>query len=364
MKRKIRCIIGLLPVALLGLAFGTCKAQSGNLNNTNMGRELPADYAKVDPGKGFFSIDNIVYGTPNSSLKIGCLVTENSPGFHHSIYEALQFELKANGVTCLISVCDNDVTKQVQQMENYIAQNVDGIIMLSATPVDGMNLVLEKAYDANIPVVAIDVFPDGEAKYLTGVFTDAYELAYRATRSVLETYKAKTGSYAGKLGIIGGIEGNTTANKRNQGMRDAVKDVTGGDMQEVSFIYCGGFTEELGLKAAENMLVQHPDINIILPTSEAIALGAIAACENAGISDQVMMATIDGSKNALRIIKDGGPIKAIGINSPVVVAQGGVRLLLAYIVDGTVPGFKEQVLEPEVASPENIDRYYDPNAIF
>lgn len=325
---------------------------------------LGDDYAKVAEGTGYFSIDKINYGTPDPNLVIGCLVTENSPGFHHYIYEAIQSELAANNVKCLISVCDNNVTTQVSQIESYVAQGVDGIIILPATPVDGVDMALDEAYTANIPVVAIDVFLDSNAKYLAGVYTDAYELAYRATKSVLEYYYAKNGTYEGKLGIIGGSEGNPTADKRNAGMRAAIADVTGGAMLEVSFIYCGGFTEELGLKAAENMIAANPDINIILPTSEAIALGAIAATENAGKADQIYMATIDGSKNALEIIKNDGPIKAIGINSPVVVAQGAVRLLLAYLVEGTIPENRQQVLEPEVATKDNIDQYYDPNSIF
>lgn len=325
---------------------------------------LAEDYAKVKDGIGYFSIDGVKYTTPDPDLVIGCLVTENSPGFHNAIYEAVQEELKANNVQCLISVCENNVTTQVSQIENYIAQKVDGICLLPATPVDGINVVLEKAFEAGIPVMVMDVFPDDNAIYMAGVFTDAYTLAYDATTVVLNYYYKEHGTYEGQLGIIGGIEGNTVSDKRNQGMRDAIKDVTNGAMKEVSFIYCGGYTEEQGLVATENMLAANPEIDILLPTSEAIALGAIAALENVGLNDKIIMATIDGSKNALKIIKDGGPIKAIGINSPVVVAQGCARLLLAYLMDGTIPESKQQVLQPEVVTPDNIDQYYDPNAIF
>jgi len=76
------------------------------------------------------------------------------------------------------------------------------------------------------------------------------------------------------------------------------------------------------------------------------------------------MGAVDGSKPALEIMKNGGPIVALGLNSPYQVGEAAARTILGYLNDGTLPSSKTQKLDPALVTPENVDDYYDPDSAF
>ena len=64
----------------------------------------------------------------------------------------------------------------------------------------------------------------------------------------------------------------------------------------------GGYTQETGLKAAQNVLQAHPDVNVMIGSSQAIA-GAEQAIEDAGAD--VALIGNGGSRQAVKAVKDG-----------------------------------------------------------
>ena len=59
----------------------------------------------------------------------------------------------------------------------------------------------------------------------------------------------------------------------------------------------GAYTSNGGLDAAEDLVVANPDMNLMFGENDAMLLGAMTAIENAGLSDQVILAAdADGQK--------------------------------------------------------------------
>jgi ribose transport system substrate-binding protein len=66
----------------------------------------------------------------------------------------------------------------------------------------------------------------------------------------------------------------------------------------------GGYTQASGLKAAQNVLQAHPDINVMIGSSQAIE-GATQAIKDAGLGGKIALIGNGGSTQAVAAVKDG-----------------------------------------------------------
>ena len=320
-------------------------------------------YASIPDEAQYVALDELPELQANEEYTIGCAMTNVSTGWFKALYDNLQAELAGAGVNVLLVECNDDANEQVNQIENFIAQGVDAIIINPANPQETVTAVLEDVCAAGIPVVAVDVPPEEGAQYLTACVTDAYQLGYMvgeelATR-LLEMYPEGEIEY----GMIGGTDGNSIAASRNQGARDAIAAVdTEGRIVEATFLYAGDYSEESGLVTAQNMLAANQNLKCIIGTCDAHIVGATSAAEQLGLEDNLIMGAVDGSKAAFEIMKEGGPIVALGLNSPYEVGEAAGRVLLGYLNDGTLPASKTLQMSPTLVTPDNVDDYYDPNS--
>jgi ribose transport system substrate-binding protein len=85
----------------------------------------------------------------------------------------------------------------------------------------------------------------------------------------------------------------------------AVMDVLEGDENiEVVTSVEGGYTQASGLAAAQDVLQAHPDVNVIVGSSQAIA-GAEQAVDDAGRTGEVMLIGNGAPRQAVQAVKEG-----------------------------------------------------------
>ncbi len=97
--------------------------------------------------------------------------------------------------------------------------------------------------------------------------------------------------------------------ERHRGVLEGVK-TAGPGVEIVLDIDPGAITNDAGFQTMNTALQAHPDINVILG-GDTVCLGALAALEAAGkANDKVYISGIDGDKQALDKIKQGGAYKA------------------------------------------------------
>ncbi|HML38170.1 MAG TPA: sugar ABC transporter substrate-binding protein [Bacillota bacterium] len=355
-------ILAMLLVAALTLtAFAGCGSKEGTEGSSKAPADLGSVYSSMSTEKQFIVPDDIQAVKSAEKLTIGLAMAYGvTTPFYKSLADAIKAEAEADGATVIMADCESDAQKQVSKLEAFIAQDVDGIIVLPADPNTAITLVLQKAYDAGIPVMTIDVPASEDAKYMASFTTDAYQLGYAVGEQLAKELLAAHPAGDIPYGLIGGTEGNPTPTARNQGMRDAIKEIdTEGRIKEAVFLYANAFTEESGLKTAENMLVAHPDLMAILGTCDAHVVGATAAAKRQGLDANIIMGGVDGSKAAMQIMKDGGPIKVLALNSPIDVGTCAARSMIAYLAGGIAPASKMMVIKGGVVTPDNVDQYIE-----
>ena len=250
----------------------------------------------------------------------------------------------------------NDVNLQISQVETFINDEVDAIVLL---PFDGaaMTPIALKAMEAGIPVINVDrEFDDPNAARIT-VLGDNYGMGVSAGQYMCEQFGDKKDAV---IAEIAGIDSLPLTQDRSQGFEDALSEC---DL-EVSNRVAANFTVEGGEAEAAKLLQAAPKIDGLWNHDDDQGVGVLAAIENAG-RDEFVMVGGAGSANAMRAIQeDSGVLKATVVYPSTQGADGVklARLLLQQkamsdLVEVEVPR-TVQLYAPDVTS-DNVDQYID-----
>ena len=350
------CIIIITALVVIAGCNGTSEP-NGAIPN-----DLESVYASVPTAQIYAPESFPVPDQLSKNYKIGVSMVTYGADFFKQICDEAEAELKKYGVEVLTADAGGDVSEQVSHVENFLAQNVDLIIIDAASPPSGLNLVLEKAFKQGIPIIAMDSHLDEGVKHLAYVGCDNYQLGYRVGMYLGGFLKRKHGSVTGNLAIVEGDPGNIAGKERGDGMLDGLKEVDPNHtVKELARQY-GYWAEEEGMEAVENILVANPEIDVIYTYSDNMAVGGVTAATKANRSEMIF-ASINGSKPALKNMVEGGTIKAVGINDPLLIGRLSAQLALYFLETGQCPS-KTILTEPIVATPDNVDALYDPDSPF
>jgi ribose transport system substrate-binding protein len=124
----------------------------------------------------------------------------------------------------------------------------------------------------------------------------------------------------------------------------------------------GNWTNNGGLKAMEDILVANPDINLLVAENDAMGMGALKAVNESGKADKIIVAGFDGQKEAYELIKER-KFGATALNSPEELARLVVEAVVKYL-NGERQIDKIIYTTPVLITKDNVDKYYDPKALF
>jgi ribose transport system substrate-binding protein len=248
----------------------------------------------------------------------------------------------------------NDVNLQISQVETFINDKVDAIVLL---PFDGaaMTPVARKAMDAGIVVINVDREFDSPFAARTTVLGDNYGMGVSAGTFVCEDAAGKTGL---KVAEIAGIDSLPLTQDRSQGFEDALKACG----LKVDNRVAAEFTVESGEKAASNLLQAAPKIDYLWNHDDDQGVGVLAAINNAG-RDEFTMIGGAGSADVMEAIKAGNSVLKATVVYPSTQAADGVKLARLLVQDKSMSDLAEievprqLKLSAPVVTAENVDKY-------
>lgn len=194
-----------------------------------------------------------------------------------------------------------DQQSQIAAFTSFVDEGVD-VILLSATEATGWESSLQRAQEAEIPVILVDrgIEPDDPSLYVTRIAPDNVEVA----ASVAEWAVAEFPEGANYF-TLEGPAGVGVVNERNDGWDSVI-----GSLPE--FVDVGAQTAnwsaEEGKSVFETVLrANNNDIQLVFAQNDEMGLGAALAVEEAGLTpgEDVKIATIDGTRGALEALADG-----------------------------------------------------------
>jgi ribose transport system substrate-binding protein len=248
----------------------------------------------------------------------------------------------------------NDVNLQISQIEQFINDGVDAIVLL---PFDGAALteVAIKAMEAGIVVVNVDREFDDPTAARTTVLGDNYGMGISAGRFICDQLG---GAADAKVAEIAGIDSLPLTQDRSQGFEDALGECG----LKVSNRVAADFTVQGGEAAAANLLQAAPELDAIWNHDDDQGVGVLAAIEAAG-RDEFFMVGGAGSKNVMESIKADDTVLKATVVYPSTQAADGIKLARLLVQGKSMSDLVEvevprtvQLFAP-VVTKENVDQY-------
>lgn len=223
-------------------------------------------------------------------------------------------------VTVVGPDAESNIAGQVTMIEEQIAAGCDAIVCAPNDAAAAAN-ALKAAIDKGIPVLSVDtnVGMEGQTSFVGTSNVDA------AKQGGL--WAAEQLGEGAKAVIIYGQEGDNTSNMRREGYEAACQEKG----IEVLAALSGQNTTDGATKTMEDLLSAHPgEIDVVFCHNDDTAIGAMNACESAGVSD-ILIVGFDGNKSAVELIMADELIKATVAQQPYAMGYEVVKAAYAAI---------------------------------
>jgi ribose transport system substrate-binding protein len=227
-----------------------------------------------------------------------------------TLRDAIKASVESHGDTFVESDPSGDPAKQIPQIETFVGQGVDGII-LTPTNAEAVLPAIKSADDQGIPVVIVGAGANPGA-WKAAVLTSNVQ----GGRQIGEYVVDKLGG-EGKV-VATNVPGIQDADERQQGWEEALA----GTNIEILDYQIGG-TVESGVTNMENWLQKYgEEIDAVLGINDPTALGALTVIEEAGLDDQMFVVGVDGSDEAIAAMEE---CRAFGASAQQQPAEMGRR---------------------------------------
>ncbi|WP_420458767.1 sugar ABC transporter substrate-binding protein [Neolewinella sp.] len=251
-------------------------------------------------------------------LWAGCATTADDSPIIGISFETLQTEYWVSSLDALRAACDDrgfgyveavangDANRQFEQVNNFIARGVDGIVI---APKDGNTVIpiIKAANRAGVPIVIYNRLPaSNSGKYVT-VVADNFEITRQTVRHLCELARA-TGTPRRAMILIGDL-GDVNAVRRREGFNAAIADYP--ELIELVAEVPTEWNQEKALAGVTNALQAHPDINFIFSSSDFLFPSVVSALRNkdryhpVGHPRHILLAGFDGDATAYQMLVDG-----------------------------------------------------------
>lgn len=214
---------------------------------------------------------------------------------------------KQDGVQLQVEDAQNDVGKQLNQIQNFIASGVDAIIV-NPVDTDATAAMTQAAADANVPLVYVnrqpanvDQLPDNQAF----VASDERESGTLETKEICRLLKEKGKGEAAKILVLQGELSNQAARQRTQDVHDVIA------TDECKFMaiveeQTANWSRTQGQDLMTNWLSAGVEFDAVVSNNDEMAIGALQALKTAGISmEDVLVGGVDATQDALAAMAAG-----------------------------------------------------------
>ena len=236
-----------------------------------------------------------------ADLKIGVTMSAFDDTFLTYLREDMGKQAKSypkgDGVQLQFEDARADVVKQLSQVENFISQKVDAIIV---NPVDTASTanIIKAATAAKIPLVFVNRRPDSPtlAPGVAAVVSDDVEAGKLQMQYIAE----KLGGKGNIVILLGDLANNSTTN-RTKGVKEVLTKYPGIKIEQEQ---TGIWLRDKGMTLVNDWLTQGRDFDAVLANNDEMAIGASMALKSAG-KKGVLIAGVDGTPDGLNAITKG-----------------------------------------------------------
>ena len=226
---------------------------------------------------------------------IGASMLSLQSEFVVNVKDAMEARAKEKNIALIVNDAQRTADKQVQQIETFISQKVDAII-LNPCEVEASSPAIEKAKAAGIPIINVNsetaAAPDG---FVGSRDEEAGEIAMEQIAKLLNG--------KGNVVMIEGYMGQAAQIKRSAGAKTVLDKYPG---IKILAQQTADWDRAKGMSLMENWIQSYGNkINAVFAHNDEMGMGALQALEQAKLKDKVAVISIDAIADALQAVKDG-----------------------------------------------------------
>jgi ribose transport system substrate-binding protein len=233
---------------------------------------------------------------------------------------------------------EDDREQQIQVVEGFISQGVEGIVL---APLDSRALKrpVEEAAQAGIPTVVFDSALEPPHVAVSYVSTDNGKGGRLAARRMGELLKGK-----GTVLMLRYQEGSAATEEREAGFLAELKAGFPGITVLSSDQYAGA-TRDTAKRASENLLNRYASrVDGIFTPNESSTAGMLLALQDIGKAGAITFVGFDYSASFIEPLRKG-EIKGFVVQHPVNMGYLSVKTMVAHLQKQPVPGVVDTGVE-------------------
>lgn len=331
MVKHPKFMTALAVILLLVIALSSCVAPAPG------GASAPAEQATAQPAAEEAAADDTV------TIGVSMLFDDL---WLTILRDAMQaYADSQTGVELILVDSKEDVAVQLGQVENFIAQGVDAIVLIPANT-DATDPMTQAAVDAGIPLVYVNRKPVNLPEGVAYVGSDSIVAGQLQMEWIAEALGGK-----GNVVIMNGNLAQEAAQMRTAGVKEVAAkypDIT------ITKEDTGNWSRDQGLALMENWLATGDQIDAVASNNDEMAIGALAAIEAAGKLGEIIVGGVDASPDALAEMEKGR-LNVTVFQNAAGQGEGGIKAAIALARGEAI----EQItwIPYELVTPENYQEY-------
>jgi D-xylose transport system substrate-binding protein len=236
---------------------------------------------------------------PNRRLKIGFAMATVKEERWQRDRDAFEAHCKKVDVDCLITVADNNSSRQANDVDNLLTQGVDVLVIAPQEATEAAAMV-EKAKAQGVPVISYDRLINSD-KIDLYISHQVPVIGRKIAEYALQ--KVPNGNYA----MVYGASTDNNAHIMKKEMLAVLQPaVDRGEIKIVADQFITDWKNDLALNFAENSLTKENDnIQAFVVSNDGMAGGVIQALGRRGLIGKVVVTGQDAGLEALRNIAEG-----------------------------------------------------------
>ena len=275
-------------------------------------------------------------------MVVGVSLMNLSSEFIVMLNRAMSAKARELKVKLIATDAQRSPERQVQQVENFIAQKVDAII-LNPCEVEASSPAVDKALAAGIPIVNVN----SETRSSPTAFVGSRD--EESARIAME-FIARRLNGQGNVVMMQGFMGQAAQLKRDQGAREVLARQPG---LKLIASQTAEWDRSKAMTLMENWVQAHgTKIQAVFAQNDEMGMGALLALEQARLKDKVIVASVDAISDALQAVKEGRLDATVFQDAT---GQGGMAVETAINIVRKQPYEKQVFIPFQLVTRENVD---------
>ncbi len=297
----------------------------------------------------------VAMSAPALATDIGVSMAKFDDNFLTVLRNGMQdYAASKDGVNLQVEDAQNDVSKQLSQIQNFIAQGVDAIIV-NPVDTDATPAMTKLAVAANVPLVYVNRMPSDNPLPPKVSFVGSNEVD-SGTLEMQEVCKLMGGK--GNILVMMGELSNQAARQRTQDVHDVIAKPECSGIKIVEE-QTGNWDRTQGTDLMTNWISSGVQFDAVVSNNDEMAIGAIQALKAAGVDmSKMIVAGVDATQDALAAMK-AGDLDVTVFQNAAAQGSGAVDTALKLAAGESVDSM---VWIPfELVTPANMDQYLSKN---